>query len=160
MLLSLPSFTADLRHGRQQLEEAGLPLSTAGVYSALLDCVAARDNLAWWVLAGWVLGAEASCRSLTPPAAAMLPRRTAGCTCLLTWPVASHCCRSNHPPCRDRRYITPTSLKRALDAHSAAFQGAFQQVGPRAVQAGTALPCPAFGRRADSGCMAPLHNVP
>lgn len=29
---------------------------------------------------------------------------------------------------RSHTYITPASLKRALDAHSAAFQGAFQQV--------------------------------
>ncbi len=30
--------------GRQQLQAAGQPLDAGGVYSALLDCVAARNN--------------------------------------------------------------------------------------------------------------------
>lgn len=44
VLLSLPSFVADLKQGRQQLQAAGQPLDAGGVYSAVLDCVAARDN--------------------------------------------------------------------------------------------------------------------
>ena len=44
MLLSLPTFTADLRHGGQALAAAQQPLSPGGVYSALLDCVAALQQ--------------------------------------------------------------------------------------------------------------------
>ncbi|KAI3436489.1 hypothetical protein D9Q98_005906 [Chlorella vulgaris] len=75
VLLSLPSFVADLKQGRQQLQAAGQPLDAGGVYSAVLDCVAARDNT------------------------------------------------SNS----GRGYISPANLKRALDAATSAFQGAFQQ---------------------------------
>lgn len=46
MLLSLPSFTGDLRHGRAVLESGGGggPLSSIGVYSALLECLAAKER--------------------------------------------------------------------------------------------------------------------
>ena len=44
VLLSLPSFVADLRHGRAALEAAGQPLAPSGVYSALLECAAARER--------------------------------------------------------------------------------------------------------------------
>ncbi len=55
VLLSLPTFIADLKQGRQQLEAAGQPLSQAGVYSALLDCVAAKVSVSGW----------AGCRRMT-----------------------------------------------------------------------------------------------
>jgi hypothetical protein len=44
VLLSLPSFTSDLKLGRQQLEAARQPLSSSGVFSALLDCVTAKEG--------------------------------------------------------------------------------------------------------------------
>lgn len=50
VLLSLPSFTADLRHVQGVLEGCGGgPLSSQGVYSALLECLAAKER---WVPAG------------------------------------------------------------------------------------------------------------
>lgn len=44
MLLSLPSFTSDLRQGQLQLEAGARPLSAGGVYAALLECLRARDS--------------------------------------------------------------------------------------------------------------------
>jgi hypothetical protein len=43
VLLSLPLFLADLQRGQQQLAAAGQPLGDTDVYSALLDCVAAKE---------------------------------------------------------------------------------------------------------------------
>ena len=82
VLLSLPCFTADLRRGRQALEggRGGAPLPAEGVYSALLDCAAARDSLAWWVQAGRVwagaVGASLLHQRQHVQAAAALPSAT------------------------------------------------------------------------------------
>ncbi len=137
VLLSLPSFCGDLRSGRAVLEGApgGSPLSSTGVYAALLECLVAKER---WVLAGGEGSAIMHRGCMLGSAAGLpLPRHdgfaAAACTptsmsALPQTPRAI--CIPCLVPSRSHMYITPAGLKRALDAHSAAFQGAFQQVPP------------------------------
>lgn len=136
VLLSLPGFVGDLQRAQETL---GTALPADGVAAALLECVAAKASR--WVGA-WLPKSTANdllwgpaCQpcmhvqnaALRVVECSLRPSPNSPFVWTLKWALTIML-----PPflCRGSQgFFAPVSLKKAMGARLAAFQGAFQQVG-------------------------------